>query len=611
MEAFAFYLFKSSIWLTGFTLVYLMFLRDERFFLLKRIYLISGILISFVFPLITVHYKVELSPPAVITNGITTAVQRTGPSESIDYRYILLMLYLSGALFFAFRLIWQARSLYKTINKANINDLDNAKLVRTSEISSSFSFFKYVFINPSVGETEEKEIMNHELVHVHQKHWFDLFMVELLCMFQWVNPFAWIYSRIIRLNHEYLADEAALQRTTNPAIYKAALLNQLFSSPVISLSNSFGYSLNKKRFDMMKKIITSPYRKMKVLFVLPVFAIVLYAFATPEYSYTNADKNSVNIDRITSIQKNEVKGTVVQQDGNTLHGAAIIIIGTTAGTTSDDKGSFSLKDVPPDGELVISYVGFKSKVMRPVFGSDMTIKMIRDTLNLEKRSKMPSPPPPPPPPPPPAGSADSKSTETPTLPASPMGLNIKGDGPPPLYIVDGVIIDDFDKNKIDHETIESIIVLKEKSAIDKYGDKGKNGVIIITSKKVSLSNKDEEKHNAEVSESKSTKEQTFIVVEELPEFPGGGNEAMWKWIGQNIKYPVEAAKGGITGKVYVDFLVSSTGEVKDVSVKKSVHKLLDAEAIRVISSMPGWKPGSQSGKPVDVQMTVPIEFKLH
>ena len=109
-------------------------------------------------------------------------------------------------------------------------------------------------------------------------------------MLQWFNPVIWIYIRFIRQNHEYLADEVALQRTSDPAIYKATLLNQIVGAPVVSLANSFNYSINKKRFYMMKNIISSPYRKMKILFILPVFAIVLYSFAEPEYRYASQMK---------------------------------------------------------------------------------------------------------------------------------------------------------------------------------------------------------------------------------------------------------------------------------------------------------------------------------
>ena len=188
-------------------------------------------------------------------------------------------------------IIKQSRSLLKVIRRAGIISSDQVKLIKTAEYDSAFSFFSYVFVNPSVTEIEIKEIMNHEMVHIRQKHWFDLMLVELLCILQWFNPVVWIYIRFIRQNHEYLADKVALQRTSDPAIYRAALLNQIVGSPVISLVNSFNYSLNKKRFNMMKNIISSPYRKMKILFILPVFAIVFYAFAKPDYQYNSQEDN--------------------------------------------------------------------------------------------------------------------------------------------------------------------------------------------------------------------------------------------------------------------------------------------------------------------------------
>jgi len=85
---------------------------------------------------------------------------------------------------------------------------------------------------------------------------------------------------------------------------------------------------------------------------------------------------------------------------------------------------------------------------------------------------------------------------------------------------------------------------------------------------------------------------------------------MVTWITTNLKYPGKAVKDKIEGNVPVNFLVTRTGKIKDVKVLKSVNPLLDEEAVRVISSMPDWKPGSQAGKLVDVQMQVPVEFKL-
>ena len=145
----------------------------------------------------------------------------------------------------------------------------------------------------------------------------------------WFNPVSWLYGHLIRQNHEYLADERALQRSSNPTIYRAALLNQMFGGPVISLTNSFNYSLNKKRFNMMKQITYSPFRKLKLLLVLPLIAGVFYAFATPEYKFVQAAGNT----EVSKAQQNlkTVKGKVVKEDGSPLQGTSIVVSGSTIG----------------------------------------------------------------------------------------------------------------------------------------------------------------------------------------------------------------------------------------------------------------------------------------
>jgi TonB family protein len=597
METFALYLIKSVIWLTGFALVYILFLKNERFFELNRIFLLSGILAALIFPFITVSYKVILPivSDSQAEKDVVSAVQNTPVSISgPDLGLMIFYLYLAGLLFVAFMIVRQGRSLLRAIKRSGIIPSDPVKLIKTAEYDSAFSFFSYVFVNPSVTEIEMREIMNHEIVHIRQKHWFDLLLVQLLCVLQWFNPVIWIYIRFVRQNHEYIADKVALQRTSDPAIYRAALLNQIVGSQVISLVNSFNYSVNKKRFTMMKNIISSPYRKMKILFILPVLAIVFYAFAKPDYQYVSQTDNPAVQKPVSQASDKIVQGSIVQQNGTPLQGAAIVVVGTTIGTTSDSKGYFKVGNVPEDGAIVVTYVGFKSKVIKPVFTKEMTVKMIADTIvYVNSEPGVPAPPLPPPPPPPP-----------------PLNIKDTNGGPPPLVVIDGKVTD-INVNAINPETIGSMAVLKDKSATDKYGEKGKNGVIEIVSKK--------EESLSEVKELPAAKtvkpvtdqkaEDLFVVVEELPEFPGGGS-AMISWINQNLKYPEEAYKTKITGKVYVDFLVSSTGKVRNAQVNKSVNPYLDAEAKRVVSSMPEWKPGSQNGKTVDVQMKVPVEFKL-
>src|SRR5665647_175599 len=384
MEELATWLFKSVIWITGFGLIYLLFLQNERFFLLNRIFLVTGIITSLVLPFVTVRYVISVPAlQADVAAGPITSVMDGAGSGISAGSLIMVALWLSGALFIGVMQLVRTITVAKTLNKSEKISSYPVKLVRSSDYVTPFSFFSCVVVNPSIKDNEAREIMNHEMAHVRQMHWVDLLLSGLLCTVQWFNPVAWIYSRFIRQNHEYLADETALQRTSHPAMYRAALLNQIAGSPVIDLGNSFNYSLNKKRFKMMKNIITSPYRKLRLLAILPVFALVMYAFAEPEYRLAAADHGQAPPDAMIATMTKEIKGIVVQEDGKPLSGAAIIVKGTTMGTMSDDEGRFKLVNVPDDGVLVITYVGFESKVMKPVSGTDMTVKMVRKTVLID------------------------------------------------------------------------------------------------------------------------------------------------------------------------------------------------------------------------------------
>ena len=101
----------------------------------------------------------------------------------------------------------------------------------------------------------------------------------------------------------------------------------------------------------------------------------------------------------------------------------------------------------------------------------------------------------------------------------------------------------------------------------------------------------------------------YVVVEKQPEFPGG-NAAMMKFLGDNIKYPVAAQENGIQGRVITNFVVEKDGSLSDVKIVRGADPLLDAEAVRVIQSMPKWKPGTQKGQIVRVRFTLPVVFRL-
>jgi protein TonB len=101
----------------------------------------------------------------------------------------------------------------------------------------------------------------------------------------------------------------------------------------------------------------------------------------------------------------------------------------------------------------------------------------------------------------------------------------------------------------------------------------------------------------------------FVIVEQMPQFPGGQGE-MQKFLGGNLKYPEEAVEAGISGAVYVTFVVDKDGSIVDARVLRGIGGGCDEEALRVVRSMPKWEPGVQRGKPVRVQYNLPIRYSL-
>ena len=161
----------------------------------------------------------------------------------------------------------------------------------------------------------------------------------------------------------------------------------------------------------------------------------------------------------------------------------------------------------------------------------------------------------------------------------------------PLVVIDGQI-STKKLDEIDAKAIEAISVIPAETAMKLWGSKGENGAVTITMKK----GDDDEK--------------AFQHVEKMPVFPGG-DMAMMEFLSKNIKYPVEAQKKGLQGRVVVSFVVEKDGSLSDVKVAKSVDPQLDEEALRVVKSMPNWTPGMQNGKTVRVKYYVPISYRLN
>ena len=208
--------------------------------------------------------------------------------------------------------------------------------------------------------------------------------------------------------------------------------------------------------------------------------------------------------------------------------------------------------------IIIPYIRASNAARQKARDANEVIAEMANDLQKEE-----APPPPPPPPPPPA------EQQTVVKYVAPV-------------VVDSVKVEDQTKLLMTEEQVTTTV--------------NKEVVEVVEQKR----------EEVEVAK----EEEVFVVVEEMPEFPGGGELALRKYLAKAIVYPVIAQENGIQGKVFVNFVVNKDGSVSNVKVARGVDPSIDAEAVRVVSSMPKWKPGKQRGAPVRVSYTVPISFKL-
>ena len=314
---------------------------------------------------------------------------------------------------------------------------------------------------------------------------------------------------------------------------------------------------------MMIKKKSNPWARLKYLYVLPLAAVAVAAFARPEVSNKLDEISSVKVNDLTSIVKAEevkslenssdekfkVSGTVLAADTKIpVMGASVIIRGTTNGTLTDLDGKFTLTGLKKDDVIQVSFVGFQTRSVIVKDESPLTILLDDAVQNLDEMVV--------------------------------VGMAPNEDG-----------------------TTAIKAQMKEKNGEKSYLE-GK-----MTSTKKDDMTVNQVDWQKKASNSEPHEKVIFQVVEEMPQFPGGMGEAM-KFLAKNMKYPVAAQQAKIEGRVIVQFVVEKDGSVSDVKVMRGVSPELDAEAIRVVSMMPKWIPGKQRGKAVAVKYTMPIMFRL-
>ena len=269
----------------------MLMLRKESFFHFNRILLISIMLLSLVLPLCDFHaLSFENNP---IQEGMTTIILPTvmigteeemPVSDSINWINVMLYIYITGMIFTALWKIVQICLLYKTIHSCVLwkDKQNDITIYCHAQDIAPFSWFNTIVISENDYQNNATEILRHEIGHIIHRHSFDIILVNIIETMQWWNPLSWILASSIRDVHEYEADDEVLTSGVNIKQYQMLLIRKAVGSSSYAFANSFNHSLLKKRITMMLRSKSSPWMRTKALYIIPVAAIALSVFATPE-----------------------------------------------------------------------------------------------------------------------------------------------------------------------------------------------------------------------------------------------------------------------------------------------------------------------------------------
>ncbi len=258
----------------------------------KRFYLLGALMLSMIIPALVFTEYVEA--PALVTTYTTVqpmaatheviGVPPALEADVLDIEPILWTIYFLGLLFFGLKFIRNLFQIFGRIRKNPKQKLSRFTQVLLQEKIAPHTFFSYIFLNKKKLESNEipKEVLLHEETHAQQKHSYDVVLVEFLQAIFWVNPLIYFTKKAIKLNHEFLADQAVLKKDIDKATYQNTLLSYLSpdsEKKYQPLANSINYSSIKKRFTVMKTHTSKKAVLLRSLLLLPLLALLVYGFS--------------------------------------------------------------------------------------------------------------------------------------------------------------------------------------------------------------------------------------------------------------------------------------------------------------------------------------------
>jgi len=287
------YFYESTICLGILYLFYYVLLRKERIYSFNRIYLIGSLLFSSVLPFLNFSLSTLSGSNSILSEIILKAGNPVLLPEakiiheiqffsvfSISWPDMLILIYFTGVIYFLSKFIIGITRIFLLFRKYEVRRYKGKSLIYIKNNSAPFSFFKLIFLNPSLIKTDQVErIINHETAHVEQFHTIDLLFIELLTSIIWINPIIWLIRRSLKETHEFLADREVTEHEDNLLEYQNLLLNLNINRTVFELTNYFNKSMLKRRIIMMTTDKSTKFAIFKLLMIVPTIILITWIFA--------------------------------------------------------------------------------------------------------------------------------------------------------------------------------------------------------------------------------------------------------------------------------------------------------------------------------------------
>ena len=619
------YLLKTILVSSIFVTYYWFALRNKKFHYYNRFFLLTASVISLIIPLLNFNWfsieePVLYSSSEVLQFVLPLKTATTSFSYQynwMDYALVISFIVAMALVIILFMQIIKIQILKK---KSDVTPMDGFDFINTKEENAPFSFLNNLFWKESISLQDDggQQIFKHEITHIQQKHTWDRIYCQIIASLFWMNPINWIIQKELMTIHEFIADEEAVGNE-NVEIFAKMLLQTHYGNHFLNPSHQFFYSSIKRRVIMLTTSKNIKYSYARRLMVLPILVIAvglvsIKVHATERIANKVASLKAVVFQVITDTAKPTEKlklKTIIDTSTfladtidikDDIKQALIIIDGNTVSWEQ-------MKDLKPNDINAINILKGEKATEYGMAGKNGVILI---------QTKFIAPPPP----------TNTTPSSAPAEVVSVLGTKgaiVNNGGKNPLYVINGLPVQkntNIPVQNINPNDIESISILKDKSAVSLYGKEGEDGVILITTKSgISSGIKSTIKTGYKIDAQEFVNNvptvvnvanyQKNITRIKPPQFPGG-EEALAKYLEQNLNHKLPQERGGPEGKytVFLSFLVEEDGTLSNIEARSDPGYGTAEEAIRVIKNGPNWIPSERDGKKGNYLKRMSIEFMV-